>query len=86
MAGLGESLDGAVKVLASYQGIVADLRNQVDAVNQGFADALRWAQIAATLALIWLGITSLGLLTLGWDLFQRDRKHVVAEPEPALAL
>lgn len=91
MAGLGGSLDGAVSVLASYQEIVADLRNQVDAANKGVAEALRWAQTVVTIALIWLGITSLGLLTLGWDLVQRSREHrheageEPAAPEPAPA-
>jgi hypothetical protein len=86
MAGLGTSLDGAVKVLASYQEIMGNLREQVDAATQGVSEALRWAQIVVTIALIWLGIASLGLLTLGWDLFQRSReqkRHEDAQVEPA---
>ncbi len=83
--GLGQSLDGTVEVLASYQKIVADLRTQVDAAVTGVENALRWVRIAAIFALLWLGIASLGLLTLGWDLLKRNREQRSAGVMPVYA-
>lgn len=73
LSGLETSLGGTVEVLASYQEIVADLRTQVDAVNKGITAALRGARILATLALVWVGIASLGMLAQGWTLLERRR-------------
>jgi hypothetical protein len=85
LGGLNDSLAGTVEVLASYQRIVADLRAQVDAATKGLEDALRWARIVATFALLWLGIASLGLLTLGLDLVQRNRAPRPLEVMPVEA-
>ena len=75
LVGSKTSLSGTVEVLSSYQEIVADLRTQVDAATKGIEDALRWARIAATFVLIWLGIASLGMLIQGWELSAGTRSR-----------
>lgn len=77
--GLADSLNGAVATLSSYQEIMADLAAQLDQVENGLESGLRWARIVATGFLLWFGIASLGLLTLGWDLLKRNRETQPSE-------
>ena len=61
------SLDSAQMVLEDYQQIIGDLQGAVSYVREslpGWLHASRWG---LTLALIWLGIAQLGLITQGWE-------------------
>lgn len=75
--GIGEltaSLEGAQSVLAEYQDVVTELQSLVDSVHEGLPGWLRWIRLGISLALIWLGIAQIGLITQGWELVGRSRR------------
>jgi len=62
------SLESAQTVLNDYQQIVTDLHATLLSVSDslpGWLRALRWG---LTLALIWLGVAQIALITQGWEL------------------
>jgi len=62
------SLKSAQTVLKDYQQIVTDLHATLLSVSEslpGWLRALRWG---FTLALIWLGVAQIALITQGWEL------------------
>lgn len=65
------SLESSQVVLEDYQEIVSDLQDTLSSVQDSlprWLQALRWG---FTLALIWLGMAQIGLMTLGWELVTR---------------
>ena len=77
------SLESAQTVLKDYQQIVADLHATLRSVSEslpGWLRALRWG---VTLALIWLGVAQIGLLTQGWELLGRRSAPPAAVRPPA---
>jgi uncharacterized phage infection (PIP) family protein YhgE len=71
---LTTSLEGAQSVLTKYQDVVADLQSLVDSAHEGLPGWLRWIRLGISLALIWLGIAQIGLITQGWELVGRTRR------------
>ena len=72
--GIGEtmtSLQSAQKVLEDYQAIVSDLEGSVSSVRESLPRWLRTLRWGLTLALVWLGIAQIGLMTQGWELIRR---------------
>jgi hypothetical protein len=67
------SLQDARFVLEQYQQIVQDLQTMLSSAHRSLPDWLAGVQVAASLVLIWLGITQLGLITQGWELIGRSR-------------
>ena len=77
------SLESAQTVLQDYQQIVGDLNDTLSSVSEslpGWLRALRWA---LTLALIWLGVAQIGLMTQGWELLRRRSAPPAAVQPPA---
>ncbi len=75
--GVGElvrSLESARSILTEYQDVVADLQSLVGSARGGLPDWLRWIRLGISLALIWLGIAQVGLITQGWELVARTRR------------
>ena len=61
------SLESAQTVLEDYQKIAGDLQGTLSTVKgslPGWLRAIRWG---LTLALIWLGVAQIGLITQGWE-------------------
>ena len=72
------SLESAQSVLEDYQQIVGDLHATLSSVREslpGWLRALRWG---FTLALIWLGVAQIALITQGWELLGRRSAPSVA--------
>jgi len=61
------SLDSAKAVLGDYQQIIGDLQGTVSYVRQSLSGWLRAIRWGLTLALIWLGVAQIGLITQGWE-------------------
>ena len=77
------SLESAQTVLQDYQQIVGDLHATLSSVSEslsGWLRALRWG---FTLALIWLGVAQIGLITQGWELLGRRSAPPAAVHPPA---
>lgn len=68
------SLEGAQSVLTQYQEVVADLQTLVASVREGLPGWLRWLRLGLSLALVWLGVAQIGLITQGWELIGRSRR------------
>jgi hypothetical protein len=73
VGGIATSLEGTGEVLAAYQDVVVDLQGLVDTVRRGLPQWLRWLRLAVSLALAWLGVAQIALLTQGWELVGRSR-------------
>lgn len=65
------SLESAQVVLEDYQGIVSDLQGTLFSVRDSLPRWLRALRWGLTLALIWLGMAQIGLMTLGWEVVGR---------------
>jgi hypothetical protein len=68
------TVEDAQSVVRDYQLIVTDVRGLSSTVSDGLPRWLGWAQWGLSLALIWLGIAQIGLLTQGWELIGRSRE------------
>ena len=76
-AGIGDltrSLESAQSVLTEYQDVVAEVQSLVGSVREGLPGWLSWIRLGISLALIWLGIAQVGLITQGWELAGRARR------------
>lgn len=71
---IGTSVGDAQLVVGQYQTLVSDLRREVARVRLAAPRWLNAASWGVTLALIWLALAQIGLLTQGWELVQRARK------------
>lgn len=71
---LARSLEGAQSVLTEYQDVVTELQSLVGSVRDGLPGWLRWIRLGISLALIWLGITQVGLIAQGWELAGHARR------------
>jgi len=77
------SLESAQAVLKDYQQIVADLHATLLSVSESLPGWLRTLRWGLTLALIWLGVAQIGLITQGWELLGRRSAPSVAVHPPA---
>jgi peptidoglycan hydrolase CwlO-like protein len=71
---IASSVESAEVVLAQYQGIIADLQGLTASIHQGIPKWLDMLRLALSLALVWLGLAQIGLLTQGWELIGRSRR------------
>jgi methyl-accepting chemotaxis protein len=70
---VGTSLEQAQPILAEYQAVVGDLTTLIDSINQGLPRWLGWLRLGLSLALVWLGIAQIALITQGGELVARSR-------------
>jgi len=73
------SLENAQAVLEDYQQIVGELQGAVSYVRESLPGWLRTIRWGLTLALIWLGVAQLGLITQGWERLGRRSIPTKAE-------
>ena len=66
-------MDDAQLVLTQYEDIVADLHEQVSRVRGSLPTWLGWLRLGGTIALVWLGITQIGLISQGLVKRRTDR-------------
>jgi hypothetical protein len=71
---IGGSVGDAQRVVGQYQTLVSDLRREVARVREAAPRWLNFAGWGVSLALIWLALAQIGLLTQGWELVQRARE------------
>ncbi|MGD2039634.1 MAG: hypothetical protein PVH11_02330 [Anaerolineae bacterium] len=79
VAAITATVEDARSVVRDYQLIVTDVQELSSTVREGVPRWLGWAQWGLSLALIWLGIAQIGLLTQGWELIGRSRVSEIAE-------
>lgn len=71
---IGASVSEAQLVVRQYQTLVSDLRREVARVRLAAPRWLNTASWGVTLALLWLALAQIGLITQGWELVQRARR------------
>jgi methyl-accepting chemotaxis protein len=71
---IGDSVRDAQLVVGQYQTLVGDLRGEVARVRLAAPRWLNAVAWGASLALVWLALAQVVLLTQGWELMQRVRR------------
>ena len=79
--GDGERLGDAQGILTQYEGVIGDLEGVILAVRNGLPTWVRWLRLGLSLALVWLGISQIALITQGWEIIGRSRKRQAVEAE-----
>jgi methyl-accepting chemotaxis protein len=67
------TVEDAQLVVRQYQDIVADVQALSSTVRESLPRWLSWVRWGLSLALLWLGIAQIGLVTQGWELIGRSR-------------
>lgn len=81
--GANTTLRAAQDSVAAYRATVDDLQRSTARVEKDFARALRWANLFASLLLVWLAVAQIGLLTQGYEWWRRGAHQARSNTNPS---